>query len=109
MINEDMIKYTKQDVNITYAVALEKLIDRCIAEGVEIDKVYFYMGGFMVTFKGLAGDAICHEGSYGRISGDWETMNMPWDYDDVSVHSAEALAKMLSAWKDGRDWEVYDK
>jgi hypothetical protein len=39
-------------------------------------------------------------------SGSWETIGFPWDYDDVSVHTAEELAFYLWALDNGKTpWE----
>lgn len=100
--------FVKRDVNIDRVYSLAKLVTKTKKQGVELATVSFYQNGFMVTFKDIPGDAILHDNSYGRNAGLWETYGMPWDCDDVSVHSAKTLAKMLGALKRGEDWEQYE-
>ena len=102
-------KYMLQTVPTDKAFALARLIWFCEENDVEIEKVAFFNNGFTVIFKNLSGDAICHDGSLANRFGMWETMGMPWDRSNVSVHDPEALAKMLSALKKGEDWQKYEK
>lgn len=95
------------NINLNCLYALNKLMNLCIAEGIEIEQVWYYLNGFVVLFKGFDGDACCHGGSYGRGKGMWETLGMPWD-NDVSSHDAETLVKMLKALRDNKDWTIYD-
>lgn len=96
--------YTRVELNVGRVKSLSKLIRTCKKEGVEIDKVFFYQNGFTVTFKEMNGDAILHDNSYGREDYSWETTDMPWDYDDVSVHTAKELAMLLGQLKRG-EWK----
>jgi hypothetical protein len=34
---------------------------------------------------------------------------MPWDHNDVSVHSPETLANLLGAVVRGEDWTKYEE
>lgn len=103
MIN-NYTNYTQVELNVERVKSLSKLIRACKKEGVEINKVFFYQNGFTVTFKGMKGDAILHDGSYGKETYSWETMGMPWDYDDVSEHTAKELATLLGQLKRG-EWK----
>lgn len=87
------------------AMSLSVLLTQLETEKVEIDKILFYQRGFMITFKDLPGDAVLHDGSYGRDFYMWETLGLPWDNDGVSVHEPKELARMLGALKRGEDWE----
>lgn len=100
MVNFSQIEFDPQRV-----LSLATLVKQLESEGVEIDKATFYQRGFILAFKGIPGDAILHDGSYGQSSDEWETFGMPWDYDDVSVHKPEELARMIGALKRGEDWE----
>ena len=119
------IAFTSQQIDAAYINSLIDLVNACRELAVKIDKVYHYQHGWRVTFEGFDGDTICHSGSYGSPcygglynpnverndwgdSGRWETYGFPWDDDDVSVHSARALAYMLKALRDGFDWEPYE-
>lgn len=120
------ITFTVQQIDAAYINSLVDLINTCRELGVKIDKVCHFQNGWHVTFTGLPhADAICHDGSYGSPcymagylgkghdndwsrSGSWETIGFPWDYDDVSVHSARALAHMLNALQNDFDWKPYE-
>lgn len=119
-------EYTCKPIDAAYINSLVNLVNACRECRVEIDKVGHYMNGWHVTFVGHDGDAICHDGSYGspcymagyldkghdndwsRV-GRWETIGFPWDYDDVSVHSAYELATMIRALNDGENWESWQE
>lgn len=103
MIN-NYTNYTQVAINVERVKSLSKLIRACKKEGVEINKVFFYQNGFTVTFNGVNGDAILHDNSYGREDYSWETIGMPWDYGDVSVHTAKELAMLLGQLKRG-EWK----
>lgn len=46
-----------------------------------------------------------HHNDWSEI-GQWETIGFPWDYDDVSMHTAEELAQMLAKLNRGEnDWD----
>ena len=85
-----------------------ELLQQCDEEGVEINEVFSYMNGFLITFKDIPGDAVLHDGSYARHLCFWETISMPWDGEDVSTHDPITLGKLLGALKRGEDWEKYD-
>lgn len=123
-MKNDVSAFTLDQIDAAYVNSLVDLINACRMVGVEVDKVCHFQNGWRVTFKGFDGaDAICHDGSYGNpISnryfdpdkyhndwnehGDWETIGFPWDYDDVSVHSAQELALYISTLKNGANiWE----
>lgn len=111
--------FTPDQIDAAYVNSLVDLINACRAVGVEVDKVCHFQNGWHVTFKGFDGaDAVCHDGSYGspiynrffqedkyhndwNEHGEWETIGFPWDYGDVSVHSAQELALYISALKNG--------
>ncbi len=119
------IAFTTQQIDAAYINSLVDLVNACRELDVKIDKVFHYQHGWMITFEGFTGDAICHNGSYGspcygglydpsvehndwNEDGRWETYGFPWDNGDVSVHNARALAHMLAALRDGFDWEPYE-
>lgn len=119
------IAFTSQQIDAAYVNSLVDFVNACQELDVKIDKVFHYQHGWMITFEGLDGDAICHNGSYGSPcygglynpeverndwsdSGRWETYGFPWDNGDVSVHDASALAHMLAALRGGFDWEQYE-
>lgn len=124
-MNNNEIAFTHQQVDAAYVNSLVALVNACDEFNVAINKVTYYQHGWCVTFKGYNGDAICHSGSYGspcpmglynpeverndwKNSGKWETIGFPWDYDDVSVHNAYALAAMIAALNRGDNWEDYE-
>lgn len=96
--------FTQVNLNMVYVIALNDLLNACKENGVEIEKVCFFQNGFIVIFEGIKGDAIIHDNSYGHLWGEWETIGMPWDYGDVTVHEPEELGKLLGALKHGEDW-----
>lgn len=117
------IDFTCQQIDGAYVNSLVNFVNACRKYSVIIDKVNVYQHGWLVTFAGCDGDAICHSGSYGSPChgglyrpekesndwsncGRWETIGFPWDNGDVSVHNAERLAHMISAFQRG---EEYDK
>ncbi len=119
------IAFTNQQIDAAYVNSLVDLVNACRKHNVIIDKVIHYQHGWVVTFEGYKGDAICHSGSYGspcygglydssiedndwNNCGSWETIDFPWDNDDVSVHTADCLAKMISALNHGIDWKQYE-
>lgn len=124
MTNNELA-FTNQQIDAAYINSLVDLVNACRELDVKIDKVAYYQHGWIVTFEDFDGDAICHSGSYGSPcygglynpdierndwsdSGSWETFGFPWDHDDVSVHSARALAYMLDALRGGFNWEYYE-
>lgn len=123
-MNNGTNAFKPNQIDAMYINSLVDLVNACRTMGVEIDKVCQYQNGWHVTFKGFEGvDAVCHDGSYGNPihnryfdknkyhndwneHGDWETIGFPWDYDDVSVHSAPVLAIYIAALKSGTNiWE----
>ena len=122
MINTE-IAFIRQQIDAAYVNSLVDLINACRELDVKIDKVFHYQHGWMITFKGFRGDAICHNGSYGSPcygdlhnpsierndwdkDGQWDTFGFPWDNGDVSVHSAEELAFYLWSLVNGKTpWE----
>lgn len=109
MVPYDLVKYVPQTIPIEFVHALSTLVTECEKEKVEIKEVKFYMTGFQVMFAKMPGDAICHEGSHAHTYGMWETAGMPWDYGDVSVHSAETLTLLIKEYLAGGDWESVAK
>lgn len=97
--------YTPQELNLTYLTALSYLIAGCNDSGIGIKSVNTYMNGFQILFENISGDAIIHDGSYGRATGCIETIGMPWDYDDVSTHDPKHLVKLMKAYLNGERWE----
>ena len=87
--------FQKFEIPMERVGALVELINECKENEVKIDKISVYQCGFLVEFGVPGEDAVCHESSYGHESGYWETIGFPWDNDDVSVHSAKELAKLL--------------
>jgi len=99
----DEMLYAPAPLKIEYVKALSELLEWCNILNVEIESVHAYMYGFRVTFKGVDGDAICHENSYGHPEY-WESYKMPWDEDDVSTNTAQELVRKIAAMLSGRDW-----
>ena len=115
----DNSAFTPDQIDAAYVNSLVDLISACRAANVEVDKVSHFQNGWYVTFKGFDGaDAICHDSSHGSPcymagylkkghdndwsrTGEWETIGFPWDYGDVSVHSAQELAIYMSILKNG--------
>lgn len=112
--------FTLTQIDGAYVASLVQLVNACKLADVKINTVQAYQNGWRVTFENFDGDAICHDGSYGspyyhdyfnpdrytnnfNTVGDWETIGFPWDYDDVSVHSASELAYYLSCLKKGQE------
>ena len=91
-----MENFERVALNLERTKALADFLTVCKAEDVKIKEVACYQGGFQVLFEGTQGDAVLHNGSYGRERCLWETFGFPWDYGDVSIHTAEELAKLIS-------------
>ena len=122
-------KFTREQIDAAYINALVNLINACRQRGVELNTVSHYQNGWLVTFKGYSGDAICHDGSYGSPnynlecnsestnqndwsdnSGAWETIGFPWDGDDVSVHDVNELAYYLHCLNQNMaPWEAIEE
>lgn len=114
--------FTRQPIDAAYVNSLVNLVNACREYNVKIDRVSFFQRGWHVTFEGYKhADAICHQHSYGSPCygglydptiehndwdnyGSWETIGFPWDDGDVSVHSADTLARMIHALDTGEDW-----
>ena len=99
--------FTPVNLSIGRTKALAELLKVCEYLDVRIKAVKYYMRGFLVEFDGYEGNAVLHDGSYGRNSFMWETIDFPWDGDDVSVHTSHQLAHMLCALNKGKPWEPY--
>lgn len=120
--------YTPKAIDAAYINALVSFINACRENCVELDTVQHFQNGWRITFIGCAGDAVCHDGSYGSpnyaptfypestnqndwddFSGAWETIGFPWDGDDVSIHSSAELAEMIGEYQRGEyheeEWE----
>lgn len=126
MILNERMHFTPMQIDAAYINSLVELVNRCHTYNVELDKVCAFQGGWVVTFKGYKGDAICHDHSYGSpcygaffnesartndwsASGMWETTGFPWDHEDVTVHSASELAFYIAELNRGRThWENED-
>lgn len=108
------VAFTPLTIDAAFVNSLVNLVNACRKNDVMIDEVIHYQHGWLVTFKGYdkSMNAVCHDGSYGNPIHDryfeedkyrndwnevgyWETIGFPWDYDDVSIHSAEELAEMI--------------
>lgn len=104
------------EIRFSHVNALFALMQACDEYNVRISKIQYVENGFRVEFAGFPyADAIAHEGSYGAVKNnyqdsvsDWETIGFPWDCDDVTVHTARALAAMIAAIKNGDNWEKYE-
>ena len=103
---EEFNNFTPIAIDLVRANSLAELLTACKESNVEVTKVLFFQNGFQVLFNGIEGDAILHDNSYGRSAGLWESYQMPWDGDDVSVHTASALVKLIRAELDGIDWKT---
>lgn len=104
-MDESLVKFTRQEIDIGRVESLARLVAACQKNEVELQQVFLYQNGFQVLFKDLPGDAILHDGSYGRNQFDWETIGYPWDGEDVSVHEPEELAGLLGKLKRGEETE----
>lgn len=92
----DHAYFTAHSVNIGRVLALAELLNECARLKVEIEEVGAFQNGYIVCFKGHENaDAILHDNSYGHNVNMWETMGFPWDDDDVSVHDAKSLARLV--------------
>lgn len=58
--------------------------------------------GFQWRFPWCDGDVIIHSGSYGHYIGYLESMNFPWDEDDVSVESINDMAEKIYHYYKGK-------
>jgi hypothetical protein len=104
------VMFTPREIKMVYVVALSHLVTECEKNNVEIKSVKYFQHGFSVVFKDMpGGDAVIHDNSYARDWGYFETLGMPWDYDDVSTHDPETLAKLIRSYLDGKDWKELDK
>ena len=99
--------FTFVNLPIERTKALAELLTACKYLDVDVKAVSYYVRGFLVEFEGYGGNAILHDGSYGRDSLMWETIDFPWDGDVVSVHTSHQLAHMLCALNRGESWEPY--
>lgn len=115
--------FVQHTIDACYINSLVNLVNACRAVNVPIHKVETYQNGWRVEFLGFTGDAVCHDGSYGNPihnryfeknkhhndwseEGKWETIGFPWDYEDVSVHTAGELASFLAILRQGLNpWE----
>ena len=104
---EETNAFSPVNLSIGRAKALAELLMSCKYLGVGVKAVKYYLRGFLVEFEGYEGNAVLHDGSYGRQSFMWETIDFPWDGDDVSVHTSHQLAHMLCALNKGEPWEPY--
>ena len=95
-------EFTRVPLNMTYVNSLHTFLTELDRYNIKIEDIWFYQNGFQITFEGLPGDAILHDGSYGNAIGMWETMGFPWDYDDVSIHTTHELAELLKNFIEGR-------
>ena len=90
----------KTTVEQNYTKGLTQLVQACAEYGVGIKEITNLYNGYCVQFNlpdgTMKADAILHDGSYGNTNLDWETMGFPWDENDVSVHTAEKLASLIT-------------
>lgn len=105
---ENYTNFTPVDIIPDRAYALAELLTYCKKLYILVDEIKFLQNGFLITFKGLKGDVILHDHSYGRERYQWESFQFPWDYDDVSVHSSKEIAYMIRALLDGEDWADFE-
>ena len=105
MIPRGTVKFIPQKIDPAFVDALVTLKNECNKEKIEFNEIRFYQGGFSITFKNMPGDVVCHEHSYGHNFSMWESYGMPWDLDDVSVHSSETLVLLIKEYLAGGDWE----
>ena len=103
-----MVKFVNQTINLDRLKTLIKLFNECEKNEIVITRTSYYLNGFSVSFEGMDGDAILHDNSKGQSLCLWETIGMPWDRDNVSVHGTCSLVRMLKACKDKEDWEQYE-
>lgn len=83
------------ELNMDRVMSLVHLINLCTENDIKVVRVRTFMNGFQVLFEGFEGDVILHDRSYGNNLGLWETYRFPWDYGDVSTHTAEELVDLL--------------
>lgn len=73
-----------------------------LANSLSIEKIPFFIrplwGGLQIMFPWCNGDAICNKWSYGSESGNVETMNCPWDDDDVTSLTVEDAYIKIVEW-----------
>jgi len=108
IISMDEVRFVQQKIDQNRLRTLVELFNECKKNGIEITDTYYYLEGFSVIFEGMQGDAILHANSRGHGLCLWETIGMPWDGDDVSIHTTNTLVKMLKAYKDNKDWKQYE-
>lgn len=108
-IEVSLLPFHRQEIPVDRVMSLAALASRLENEDVKINKVFLYQNGFQILFKDIPGDAIIHDGSYASDWGYFETIGMPWNNGDVSVHSPKILSRMLGALKRGEDWEAIEK
>ncbi|MBQ2543882.1 MAG: hypothetical protein II556_02900 [Bacteroidales bacterium] len=92
-------------IDLKYMNALVDLVSLCRKKGIRIREFGTLNNGLQVKFDGFDGDAVIHDFSYGHELGEWETYKMPWDDDDVSVHTSEELASLLEKESDKKSSE----
>lgn len=96
-IEKENNMYSVLDLSRTYTLA--DLISKCAKEDILINRICYLYYGFQVFFQGFEGDAILHDGSLGRDLCMLETCGMPWDNNDVSIHTTDELISLLKEYK----------
>lgn len=112
-------EFTPKQIDAAYINTLVNFINACRKNNVKINTVKHFQNGWLITFVDCLGDAICHDASYGSpnycpefnpettrqndwdMLGKWETIGFPWDYNDVSVHESDELARLIAAYQRG--------
>lgn len=107
-----MQNYTNFDpipVNNTYMATITAFLYNLTAlEAPVHPQCFFFQNGFQVRFTEdfPIGDVIIHDGSYGNYCGVLESYGFPWDYDDVSCHAPQEMARLINAYARGEDWKA---
>lgn len=100
VISRECVPYVKQEIPVERVLALVDLVNKCKAKDIGISAVVYMKHGFSVRFDGIDGDAILHDGSYGKNTCEWETACVPWCPDEFAVYDADGLVWRLSGVKE---------
>jgi len=79
-----------------FSLKAVEFMNACKENGVRIEKIITLFDGYKFVFCGTTGDAIIHSGSYGCWDGELESYGFSFDDGDVSVHTADELARLIA-------------
>lgn len=82
---------------ITYANSILSIAKACEKSNIpyEIHELY---EGYQITFPWCEGDIVAHAAVYGAENDQVESMHFPWDRDDVSAMSTDAMIALIFAY-----------